>query len=281
MDKIVTILITKAVGLYINLLSYILPDKALDLAYGFFSNPRKGKLTSENLPDVLKDAYLETLDYNNQYFQTYTWQGNNTKILLVHGWESNTSRWEHLLPYLKKSGSTIISLDAPAHGLSAGKEFDVPTYGAFIHKVSQIHKPQFIIGHSMGGVACTYFQHHYSNDYLQKMVLLGSPSEFKILMNNFINLLSLNSRVNKLLDNYIKQRFSINIKDFSGHHFLINTTIQGIIAHDKHDEIVSIEEAKKLSSAWKNAAFIETQGLGHSMHGPELYTAVYQFLFEK
>lgn len=279
MTKIVTIITTKIVGFYINLLSYLLPDKALDLAYGFFSNPRKGKLNPENLPEVLKGAVLKTLEYNNQHFQTYIWQGNETKILLVHGWESNASRWEQLLPYLKKSGSTIIALDAPAHGLSSGKEFNVPNYAAFIDKVSQIHQPQFIIGHSIGGVACTYYQHHYPQDHLQKMILLGSPSEFKILMNNYINLLSLNSRVYNLIDNYIKQRFSINIDDFSGSYFLINTTIEGIIAHDTYDDVVKITEAKKLASTWKNAQFIETQGLGHSLHGEELYEVVYAFLF--
>jgi hypothetical protein len=31
---------------------------------------------------------------------------------------------EKILPYLKKSGSTIIAIDAPAHGLSSGKEFN-------------------------------------------------------------------------------------------------------------------------------------------------------------
>jgi hypothetical protein len=36
-----------------------------------------------------------------------------------------------MLPYLRKSGSTII-IDAPAHGLSGGTEFNIPQYAAFI-----------------------------------------------------------------------------------------------------------------------------------------------------
>jgi hypothetical protein len=36
---------------------------------------------------------------------------NDTVILLVHGWESNASRWEKILPYLKIR-STIIAIDA-------------------------------------------------------------------------------------------------------------------------------------------------------------------------
>jgi hypothetical protein len=37
-----------------------------------------------------------------------------------------------MLPYLRKSGSTIIAIDAPAHGLSGGTEFNIPQYAAFI-----------------------------------------------------------------------------------------------------------------------------------------------------
>jgi hypothetical protein len=36
---------------------------------------------------------------------------------------------EKMLPYLKKSGSTIIA-NAPAHGLSGG-EFNIPQYAAY------------------------------------------------------------------------------------------------------------------------------------------------------
>jgi hypothetical protein len=33
--------------------------------------------------------------------------------------------------HLKKLGKTIIAIDAPAHGLSSGKEFNVPPYTEF------------------------------------------------------------------------------------------------------------------------------------------------------
>ena len=281
MQKILNYIVAKSLGLYINFLSYIVPEKALVLAYGYFSEPRDGKLIPEKLPKILKEATLEIINYNNHYFQTYTWPGNHNKILLVHGWESNASRWEKLLQLLKKSGSTIIAIDAPGHGLSSGKEFDVPTYAAFINEISQIKKPNFIIGHSMGAVACTYYQHHYKQNHLEKMILLGSPSDFKVLMENYINMLGLNSKVYQLLKNYIKQRFGVNTEDFSAEKFLKNTTISGMIAHDVHDPVVAFSEAKKIASSWQKATFIETKNLGHSMHDDALYENIYAFLFEK
>jgi esterase/lipase len=280
MQKVKKFILAKSIGIYINTLSYVFPDKALALAYAFFCEPRDGKLKPNNLPNILKEAKLETIVHGHHSFHTYTWEGNKTKILLMHGWQSNAARWEKLIHFLKKSGSTIIAIDAPAHGLSGGKEFDVPTYAAFMHIVSQKHQPKIIIGHSMGGVASTYYQYYYKQDHIEKMILLGSPSDFKIILNNYIQLLSLNNKVSHLLKNYIKKRFNIVIEDFSGKTFLENTSIKGIIAHDKEDIVISFEEAKKLASYWKKAVFIETKGLGHSLHCDKLYQDIYTFLFE-
>jgi predicted alpha/beta hydrolase family esterase len=280
MQKIRLIVLPKVIGFYINILSFLYPKKSLELAYQFFSEPREGRLSLKNLPEILKEATLEVIEHNGHYLQTYIWQGNENKILLIHGWESNASRWEKLLLFLKKSGSTIIAIDGPAHGLSSGKEFSVPTYAEFINVVSEKHKPKFIIGHSMGGVACAYYQHMYQHNDLEKMILLGAPSDFKILLDNYSKMLNLNSKVYEQLVSYIKKRFNINIEEFSGVRFLKNTTIQGIIAHDTKDDVVAFEEAKKMAQSWKKAKFIETQGLGHSLHDDKLYQNIYQFLFD-
>lgn len=280
MKKLKYFLLAKSIGFYINLISFVNPKKASALAYQFFSEPRVGKLTKEKLPKILQNASTETIYHNEHHFQIYTWNGNSNVILLVHGWESNASRWKKILPYLQKSGSTIIAIDAPAHGLSSGKEFNVPQYVAFMHVIIQKHKPKHIIGHSLGGIASAYYQHLYKNHSIEKLVLLGSPSDFTILLSNYIQLLSLNSRVHQSLIEYTKDRFQIIAENFSTSNFLYNSRIQGIIAHDIDDKVVSFKEGEKIANSWKNANFIETKGLGHSMHDDDLYTKIAHFLFE-
>lgn len=280
MKKMMFFIFTKSIGLYINLLSYVFPKKASQIAYAFFSEPREGKLSKSKLPQILQEAQTETFQQEGHHFQTYTWKGNDTVILLVHGWESNASRWENLLPYLKKSGSTIIAIDGPAHGLSSGKEFNIPQYAAFIHIAVQKFKPQFLIGHSIGGKTCLYYQSVYQNDALKKMVILGSPSDFKIILHNYITLLSLNSKIYKALENHYLDTFKLKLDLFSGKLFASKIKTKGLIAHDIDDTVVLFEEGKKIAGAWKNAVFIETKGLGHSLHDDELYKKVYRFLFE-
>ncbi len=280
MKKIIYFLFTKSLGLYINLISFLFPKKANELTYEYFSQPREGKLDKANLPEFLNNTYTENIEVDNHEFPVYLWKGNSTKILLIHGWESNASRWENLLPYLKKSGSTVIAIDAPAHGLATGKEFSIPQYAEFIHKTVEKYNPQYLIGHSIGGKTCLYYKYLYPNDNIEKMVILGAPSDFNILIKNYVNILSLNSKLASNLEKNYIEKFKQKLEDFSSKKFVSNLNIKGLIAHDKDDSVVSIKEGKKIAEAWKNATFIETKGLGHSMHDDLLYQNIYRFLFE-
>ncbi|RDI12095.1 alpha/beta hydrolase [Flavobacterium sp. AG291] len=280
MQKLLTFVISKTLGLYINILSYIYPKKASWLAYKFFSHPRDGRLIKEALPDVLKEADAEMITHNDFLFQIYTWKGNDTKVLLMHGWESNASRWELLIGHLQKSGTTIIAIDAPAHGLSSGSEFSMPRYAEFVNVAVQKFKPDYLVGHSLGGATALYFQSHYQNEYIKKLVTLGAPCDLNTLLKNYAGILSLNSNVFQLLEKHFFEHYKIKTHEFSGSVFASKIKIEGLIAHDVHDTVVSFKEAEKIAKAWPDAKFVTTKGLGHSMHGDALYNSVYDFLFE-
>ncbi|MES2574408.1 MAG: alpha/beta fold hydrolase [Bacteroidota bacterium] len=280
MKKALYFLLTNSIGGYINIVSFIFPEKATQLAHGYFSEPRRGKLAQNKLPKTLQGAQSETISYNEDTIQTYIWKGNETVILLIHGWESNSSRWKKILPYLKKSGSTIIAIDGPAQGLSSGKEFTVPKYAEFIDIVVKKYHPNYIIGHSLGGKASLYYQYKYQNPAIQKMVILGAPSDFNIIFKNFTTLLSLNNKVTKALVNKYTTVLNQNLEEFSAKEFASKINVKGFLAHDIEDSIVLFDEGKKISDSWKDVQFIETKGLGHKLHDDDLYKKVYQFLFE-
>ncbi|MGL2963744.1 alpha/beta hydrolase [Flavobacterium sp. RSB2_4_14] len=250
------------------------------MAYQLFSQPRKGKLKKDKLPKTLQSATLETFQYQEDNIQTYIWKGDENIILLIHGWESNSSRWKKLLHHIKPLGKTIIAIDGPAHGLSDGKEFNAPKYAEFIHTVTQKYQPEIVIGHSIGGAAIAFYLHKYKNPLIKKVILLGSPSDFKILSNNFVSLLSLNSKIKTVLENYYHEKFDIHIDHFSGHVFAESFPQKAFIAHDKEDKVVLVHEGRKYASTWKNAVYVETTGNGHSLHNNELYQKVISFIKE-
>ena len=202
MKKIQYYILTKSIGLYLNTLSYINLDAAKNKAYQLFSQPRKGKIQKEKLPKTLQNVTYETFEFQTEKFQSYIWNGtrdnpeasgerreaNSEVILLVHGWESNASRWKKLLNYLIPLGKTIIAIDGPAHGLSEGKEFNAPKFAEYINIVAQKYHPKTIIGHSIGGAAVSFYLNKYNDKTIEKVILLGAPSDFKIIANNFVKL---------------------------------------------------------------------------------------------
>ena len=72
----------------------------------------------------------------------------------------------------------------------------------------------------------------------------------------------------------------MKLDDFSAHLFSANLMLKTFIAHDTLDDVVLIGESRKIAKSLKNAVFIETEGLGHSMHDAALYEKIRQFVFE-
>lgn len=283
MKKIIYYAFVKTIGSYFNVLSLAFPKKANRLVYALFTKPQTGKLTANKMPKTLLKATFETIEFDNQKIATYIWKGNDTVVLLIHGWESNASRWKKTLPYLQKTGSTIIAIDAPAHGRSSGKEFNVPNYAQFIDKAVQKYQPKYLIGHSIGGKACLYYQSHYENNCVEKIVTIGAPSEYQAILYGYIKLLKLNSSLVKGLESNFTRVFNRPIEQFTAENFVttLKPNIKGLVAHDTNDKVVAATEGKKIANAWDNAIYLETTGLGHAMHDDELYKKMIVFLFEK
>ena len=280
MKSILYFILTKSIGLYINLLQWFAPKTAAKTAYNFFSHPRVQRLSTSDLPPILEAAEKQIFDFENHKIQTYIWSGSQETVLLIHGWESNAARWENMVHLLQKHHKNIIAIDAPAHGLSSGKSFDIPTYGKFITFISEKFQPQFIIAHSLGGASAVYSQGIFPSNSLRKMVLIAAPADQKVLFENYVKLLSLNNSVLVGIDNYFNERFGYSLDAFSGKNFAKQITIPTLIIHDHRDTSVLYEESQKILSNLPNAIMHSTNGLDHSMQDDDLNEFIYNFLFK-
>jgi pimeloyl-ACP methyl ester carboxylesterase len=269
--------LAKSFGAYINALAYYNGDKAALTAYRLFSSPRAGRFKS-GLPVFLEPQKHAVIEHADHKIQTYRWGGNNKRILLVHGWESNASRWERLLPFLLNQAFDVLAMDAPAHGLSTGVEFNLPLYATSISRCIQEFQPDFMIGHSIGGAASLLSQHLSPDSGLKKMVLLGSPAEMSVILDNFKRLLGLNGKSRALLDDYFVRRFGKGVEAYSAAEYCGNISIPTLLAHDKEDDVVLYDEALKIAGIWPHAQLVTTSGLGHSMHDDSLYRDIVDFL---
>ena len=271
-------LIVKFIGNYYNLISYLSKQQAANKALFLFTTPKKGKKYTEEQQEFLGTSYQEELKFGKHSIMTYRWLGEKTTILLVHGWESNSCRWKQLIVELKKRKYNVIALDAPAHGNSGSRFFNAILYSEFINVVANRFNPEIIIGHSVGGMATAFFQKKYQLNSIQKIILLGAPSEFKDVLKRYTDMLGYNQRITNQLNLTIVDRFGDNPENFSTAKFLESNETKGLIIHDELDKIIPYSDALLIKNSFKNSTLITTNGLGHSLNDETVAAHIYEFI---
>jgi len=269
--------VTKLIGNALNITSLISSKYASKKALSLFASPRKGRYT-EVQRKIVNSALFEEITYDGLDIATYRWHGKGQTILLVHGWESNASRWEYILENLKAQDYNIIALDAPAHGRSGGKQFNAVLYSEFINVVAQKFQPEIIIGHSVGGMASVFFMHNYQLESVKKMILLGAPAHFTGVFSRYKSMMGYNKRISNGLDNIVLERFGKPVDYFSAANFTKSIEAKGLIIHDKKDKIIPYEDAQLFSNRYKSSELIGTTGFGHGLKDESLTPKIIEFI---
>ena len=265
------------IGKYINVLSFLSKSYATKKAISLFSKPRKGKITQIQ-GDFLDTSFKEELTYADNGIMTYRWLGKKQTVLLAHGWESNSARWQPLIKNLKDKGFTVVALDAPAHGNSGSHIFNALIYSESIHVVAKRFKANIIIGHSVGGMAAVFCQSIYQLEHVKKLILLGTPSEFVDVLKRYTDMLGYNQRIKVQLNNTIIERYGKHPKDFSTAKYLNNINSEGLIIHDEDDTIIPYNDALLIKNSFKNSTLITTKGMGHSLNNNTVTTHINEFI---
>lgn len=269
--------VIKSIGNALNATSLISSRFASKKAINLFASPRKGRYNDAQ-KRIIDTAFYEEISYNNLNIAIYRWVGKGKTVLLAHGWESNTSRWEYLLADLKAQDYNIIALDAPAHGRSDGKQFNAILYSEFINVAAQKFQPDVLIGHSVGGMASVFCMHNHELPSIKKLILLGAPAHFTGVFTRYKQMMGFNNRISNGLDSIVLERFGKPVDYFSAANFTKTINAKGLIIHDKKDRIIPYQDGQLIASRYKNSEFISTSGFGHGLKDKSLTPKIIEFI---
>ncbi|WP_136480132.1 alpha/beta hydrolase [Cognatitamlana onchidii] len=267
----------KLIGHTINLLSYLSPVNAAKIAVKIFSTPRNANLDDE-AKCFLDQAHQENLSYGGFSIITYHWANKGKTVLLAHGWDSNSFRWKDLINLLIQNNFNIISIDAPAHGASGNKIFNAPLYAECLNVAIKKYAPSVLIGHSVGGTASAIALTNYKDIHIDKLVLLGAPSNLAISVGNYVKMMKYNKRVSKAINRYYQKHFGRLPEFYCVENFFSSLEPKGLIIHDRRDNIISYKEALDIHRAYKNSKLIKTIGLGHRLKSDKVYRHILDFI---
>jgi len=267
-----------SVGLYLNILAWVAPQKAGRKGFFLFCRPRRRPVKPHHL-EFLDSSEKFMIDYAGKKVQGYRWGTGERKILLLHGWESHSYWWKSVVNSLSKEEFSLYSIDAPGHGLSEGNYANIPHYSGLIEQlVLNYGKIHAILGHSLGAFSSVYTMHRLPQLPVSKMVVMASPGEAKEFFSYLQNVLGLSSRCIKAIGDYFVEKLGYGPDYFSLKEFASTLTLSGLIIHDTEDKEAPYPHALKAHKNWKNSEMVTTTGLGHNLKSNELIEKVKQFL---
>ncbi len=100
-------------------------------------------------------------------------------IALVHGLGEHTGRFEHVGKVLTEAGYILAGFDLRGHGQSGGARGHTPSLTAYMQDIRQFVQwmaqrypdlPQFLYGHSLGGLLCLTYAVQYGRGLKGVMV---------------------------------------------------------------------------------------------------------------
>lgn len=257
----------------INIIVRISPKLGARMALDLFRYPLSGKIKPEQ-EKFLNSAEKRVLHRDKTKIQTYRWAGPGKRVLLMHGWQSNSSRWSSMIPELRKNDYDIMAMDAPGHGASGGVLFDAYRYALFLEVVEAHFAPEIIIAHSVGAMSALYYKSHFKSEGIRKIIALGPPNRLVDLTAVFVRILGFSERTRKAYDRQFMDHFDHDQEYYNTADFVKKIRIPGAIIHDRNDPLNKYRDGVAIAENWKDAKLYTTNRLGHSLQSPEVYDIV-------
>lgn len=233
-------------------------------------------------------------------------EDKNCKLVILHGWGSNSARWEEFRNIMKEKGVEVIVKDLPGFGTEKEptRPFHLDDYLNWVEKniFSQVKGDFCLLGHSFGGRLAIKYCGTRGGDRIKKLIIAAAPirpshrpwyidlllkiSKKMSFLPFFDNLrIFFYKRVLKVEDyiklkGVMKETFkNIISEDISGH--LLNIDKPTLIVWGDKDKMVSPKLAFEMKEKIKNSKLVFIKDCGHTpylTHNEEFTKIVYDFI---
>lgn len=247
-------------------LARLSPRLAARAAFRLFCTPTIR--LNRHAPAVFSKAQHLRFSFEGIAISGFQWKAAGAAaptILICHGFNSGSYRFDQYVQYFLDQGMNVLAFDAPAHGTSGGKRLNVLLYrNLLLHVQAQYGPVQGIMAHSLGGLAAALAA-EAMQDAALRLVLIAPATETTTAMQQFFNLMALPAAV--------RTHFEQVLAEVGGHPaswFSVNRAVQQfngpvLWLHDELDNLCPYADTTPTRDAQlSHIQFITTKGLGHS-----------------
>lgn len=192
----------------------------------------------------------------------YSYGFSKKKVLLLHGWSGRGSQLYHLADKILENRMMVISVDAPAHGLSSGKTTNMLEYLETIKTLDQKFGPfHAAVGHSWGGMSLL---NAMARDFkVEKAVSIGADDKISEVIGSFVQKFEGKPGVVPIILNHYSKLFKVEIDEFDANKAAKKIETPTLVVHDTEDLFVPVSSAYTIRQNLENGALLITNQLGH------------------
>ena len=240
-----------------------------------------------------KSSDREVIDWGNNYripfeggeLAVTTWGSHGPAVLLMHGWGGARAQMTGFVDPLLFAGYRVVAYDQPAHGESDGKMTNLleiaPTMDLIAAKEGPFHT---ILAHSFGTLITSYALVKRNFPPPAKLVYFGAFNQLLESLPRFQQLAGLPDEIMEGFRAMMDDNFDRDVLDsITNEKLTPHIPIPALMFHDKSDNVTPVEDSRAIARVWKQARYMETEGLGHrgALQSGLIHEQVVKFLKEE
>jgi len=235
--------------------SRLAPDLAERWATHLFTTP-------EHTPAPEADQALLATARPFRVGRRAAWQwGRGRPVLLVHGWGGRGADLARFAAPLVERGFSVITFDAPAHGVSPGFRATIGDFADMIAAVTErVGAPAAIVAHSFGGLAALLALKRGLETC--SVVLIAPPSP-QSRVERFARELEVPAPIVDGMMRRMEADLGERLEDVEARALSRDLRVPALVVHDRDDREVPWQASAALVRDWEGATLSRTEGLGH------------------
>jgi pimeloyl-ACP methyl ester carboxylesterase len=246
----------------------------------FFSPSRYDVKPAEQ--EIIEWGNNDRIKFEGGELAITIWGSSGPAVLLMHGWGGARAQMTGFVDPLLFAGYRVVAFDQPGHGESDGKTTNLLEIAPTMDVIAQHQGPfHAVIAHSFGTLITSYALVKRNFPPPAQLVYFGA---FNRLIDSLPRFQVLAGLPDEIMDGFramLDENFGREVLEpITNENLTPHINIPALMFHDVNDDVTPIEDSRAIARVWKQAHFIETEGLGHrgALQSKSIHEQVEEFL---